>query len=199
MNIANTKPKILGIYYAVEILVGLVVLASVLLNLFDFRLFIAIFGAFGLTFMLLGTALLSIGALRLGSTFLNGYTSLTKKVNTVTSVLTVMAAVMILFFSMIATEGLWFRFLFGIGLLSCGIGRITLGGLAREVNSGLRAFTALIGITIAVLSIIVISFPMVSIHPNVYLTYAYFVNIAFLLVGTDCLASAILSMFLQKN
>ena len=52
MNDENTKVKNSSVYNAIEILLGLAVLTSVMLDLFDFRLFIAIFGAFGLTFML---------------------------------------------------------------------------------------------------------------------------------------------------
>ncbi len=190
MNDENTQVKNSSAYNAIEILVGLAVLTSVMLNLFDFRLFIAIFGAFGLTFMLLGTALLAIGGLRLGSTFLYGFSSLTKKVNTITSILTIMAAVIILFFIMVATGGRWLYLLFGIGLLSYSIGRITIGALSSELNSGLRALIILIGIIIVVFSIIIFANPLVPIYYNVYVTYVYFVNITFILIGIDSLTSA---------
>jgi len=196
MNDENTKVKNSSVYNAIEILLGLAVLTSVMLDLFDFRLFIAIFGAFGLTFTLLGTALLAMGALRLGGTFLYGFSSLTKKVNTITSVLTIMAAVIILFFMLIATGALWLRFLFGIGLLSYGLARITVGILSSEFNSGLRALITLLGIIIVVYSIIIFTFPFVRIHSNVYLTYGYFVNMTFIWIGIDCLASAIAGILL---
>lgn len=196
MNDENTKVKNSSVYNVIEILLGLAVLTSVMLDLFDFRLFIAIFGTFGLTFMLFGTALLAMGVLRLGSTFLCGFSSLTKKVNAITSVLTIMAAVIILFFIMIATGTLWLRFLFGIGLLSYGFARITVGILSSEFNSGLRALITLLGIVIVVFSMIIFAFPFVRIHSNVYLTYDYFVNMTFIWIGIDCLASAIAGILL---
>jgi|GEM_PF-1999742 hypothetical protein len=196
MNDENTKVKNSSVYNVIEILLGLAVLTSVMLDLFDFRLFIAIFGTFGLTFMLFGTALLAMGVLRLGSTFLCGFSSLTKKVNAITSVLTIMAAVIILFFIMIATGTLWLRFLFGIGLLSYGFARITVGILSSEFNSGLRTLITLLGIVIVVFSMIIFAFPFVRIHSNVYLTYGYFVNMTFIWIGIDCLASAIAGILL---
>jgi hypothetical protein len=107
-----------------------------------------------------------------------------------------MAAVIILFFMLIATGALWLRFLFGIGLLSYGLARITVGILSSEFNSGLRALITLLGIIIVVYSIIIFTFPFVRIHSNVYLTYGYFVNMTFIWIGIDCLASAIAGILL---
>ena len=181
MNLVKAKVKI-SVYNVIEILLGLLILVSVILNMFDFIFFISIFGPFGLTFMLLGTMLLAVGAIRLRSVFFDEFSSLTKKINATTSVLTLLAAVVILFFVMIATGDLWLRSLFGIGLLSYGIGRIAVGTLASKFNFGLRTLIALFGLTIAFFSIIVLSFPMVQVHPNVYVTYGYFVDVAFLLI-----------------
>ena len=191
MNEETMKVKNSSVYNAVEILLGLVVLALVTLDLFDFRLFISIFGAFGLTFMLLGTALLAVGVFRLGGNFLCGFSSLTKKVNAITSVVTIIAAVTVLFFVILATGGFWLRFLFGIGLLSYGLARIRVGILDSKLNFGLRALIGLLGIIIAVFSMIIISFPLVSIDSNVSFTYGYFVTEAFIWIGIDILASAI--------
>ena len=199
MNDENTKVKNSSVYNAIEILLGLVVLTSVMLDLFDFRLFISIFGAFGLTLIFLGTVLLAIGVLRFGSTFLNGFSSLPQKVNAITSVLTVSAAVIILYFQMFSTGEQWLHLLFGIGLLSYGIGRIIFGGLTSGLNSVLRALITLLGFIIIVFSIIVILFPIVPIYSHagltVTLTYTYFVEIAFILIGIDSLASAIAGIF----
>lgn len=196
MKDENTKAKNSGVFNAVEILVGLAVLTSVMLYLFDFGFFTAIFGAFGLTFMLLGTALFAIGVLKFGSTFLDEFSSLTKKVNTATSFLTIIAAAAILFFVMIASENLWLHFLFGIGLLSYGIARITVGILAKDFNFGLRTLTTLLGILIIVFSLIVIAFPLVQIGSNEYLSYGYFVNLTFIFVGIDILVSTIAGIYL---
>jgi hypothetical protein len=96
---------------------------------------------------------------------------------------------------MIAAGDPWLRFLFGIGLLSYGIARITAGTLSNEFNSGSRALITLLGIFIVVFSIIIIAFPLVQIQSNVYLGYGYFVNITFIFIGIDSLASAFAGMY----
>ena len=149
---------------AIEILLGLIILTLVMLDVFDFRLFFAIFGVLSVTFILRGLALLSIGVLRLGTSFSYGFSSLVKKFNIVTSVLTILVAVTILFFEMVAMGLHWLNLLFGIGLLSYGIGRITVGALTNGFNSGFRALIALTGCVVAAFSVIIIVFPDVRFY-----------------------------------
>ena len=202
MNDENSKVKNSNILSAIEILLGLVVLTSVMLSMYDFRLFIAIFGAFGLTLIFQGTLLLAVGVFGSGSTFLNGFSSLPQKVNVATSVLIVSVALMILYFQIFLTGNQWLHLLFGIGLLGYGIGRILFGGLTSELNSVSRALITLLGLIIAVFSIIVISFPIVQVYSHagltVSFTYTYFVDIAFILIGIDSLASAITGTLITR-
>jgi hypothetical protein len=200
VNDENTKEKNSSVHAVIEILLGLVVLTSVMLNLYDLGLFLAIFGAFGLTLIFQGTLLLAIGILRSGSAFLNGFSDLPQKVNASTSLLIVSAALIILYFQIFLTGNQWLHLLFGIGLLGYGIGRIIFRGLTSGLNSVLRALITLLGLIITVFSIIVISFPIVQIYSHagvtVSFTYTYFVDIAFILIGIDSLASAIAGILL---
>jgi hypothetical protein len=82
--------------------------------------------------------------------------------------------------------------LFGIGLLSYGVARVTVGTSASESNSGVRALNALIGLLIAFFAIIAIAFPLVQIRSDFHWSYTFFVNIAFGVMGIDFLATAAL-------
>ena len=109
----STRSKISTAYIIVEILLGLVALISALLDLFDFRLFLAAFGAFGFTFMLFALMLIGIGGLRLETSFLYDFSSLIKGVNTITSALIVATAVSFLFFRLFLINERWLNLLFG--------------------------------------------------------------------------------------
>jgi len=58
------------------------------------------------------------------------------------------------------------------------------------------------GLVIAVLSIIIFAFLMVLIHSGLgsktYMTYTYFVEITFILIGIESLVSPITSIFLTR-
>ncbi len=200
MNDENTKIKSSSVYNAIEILLGLAVLTSVMLNRYDFLLFTSIFGAFGLTLIFQGTLLLAIGVVRSGSAFLNGFSSLPQKVNAITSVLTVSAAVIILYFQLFSGGEQWLHLLFGIGLLSYGIGLLVFEGLTSGLNSVLRAVIAVLGFVILVFSIIVILFPIVTVPSQTGLTvsytYTYFVDITLISIGIYCFASGIAGILL---
>lgn len=128
---------------------------------------------------------------------------LAKKINVVTSILTMALSVVVFFFQLFMTGSRWLHLVFGIGLLSYAVCRVTIGALSSGINSGLRAYYSAIGIGIAVLSIIIISFQMVQIssgvNGSVYLTYGYFVDVTLIMIGVDFLISAILSIILRKQ
>jgi uncharacterized membrane protein HdeD (DUF308 family) len=145
-------------------------------------------------------ALLAVGVLRLRSAFKYGFLTVPKKINFVTSVLIIMVAVIIFYFTPFGGGTLWLRFLFGTGLLSYGVARVAVGASASESDSCLRAPNALIGLLIAVFAITAIAFPLVQIRPDFYWNYAFFVNMAFGVVGIDCIATATLGLrILQEN
>jgi hypothetical protein len=188
-----------------EILVGLLTLIATAITLYPFKFFGIRTGGMILFFGIIISAvtLLVVGIFRLASVFSYGSLSLAIKINVVTSVLTMAVAVVILYFQIVVIGTSWLNLLFGFGLLSYAIGRVVIGALKNEFHFGLRAFNFAIGIAIGILSIIVIFFPLVLIssgaNSQVYLPYGYFARIALILIGVDCLVSAILGMFLRKQ
>ena len=129
--------------------------------------------------------------------------SLAKKINIATSILTIVMAVIILYFQVTGLEANWLHFLFGLGLLGYAVGQVIIGGLTREHKSGLRAYYSAIGIAIGVLSFIVVLFQTVATsstgNATFFLSYGYFVRIALILTGVNCLITAILALFLNKQ
>ena len=112
-------------------------------------------------------------------------------------------AITILYFQIVLTENIWLHFLFGIGLLSYSVGLVAVGTFSREFNLGLSTFNLAMSIAVGILSIIVILFPSVlisSVPPSqVYISYVYFARIALVLIGVDCLVSAILDKFFCRQ
>jgi len=184
-----------------EILVGLLALIIGIVTLYPLKF--SNTQGIGGQIILLGVALLVVGIFRLASVFSYENLGLAKKVNVATSVLTIAAAVVILYFQIVVQGESWLHLLFGIGLLSYAVGRVTVGALTSEYKFGLRVFIIVIGIIIGVFSSVVILFQMVLIHSEgflkVYLTYSYFTKITFVLIGVDCLASSIFVMFLSRQ
>lgn len=129
--------------------------------------------------------------------------SLVIKINVVTSILTIAATVAILYFQIVATGTSWLHFLFGFGLLSYAVGRVSIGAFTKENNLGLRAFNLAASLAMGVLSIIIIFFPLVLIpsgaNTNVYVPYGYFARITLILIGVDCLVSGILGGFFSRQ
>jgi len=111
-------------------------------------------------------------------------TPATRKINIAIGILTLIFGLVILFVPLFATEVL--VILIGLGLLIYGVGRIAVGGSAKNLSGGLRGLLIIVGLLIAVFSLIVILFPVVGIY-----TYAFFVSIEFLLIGIDSLAAGI--------
>lgn len=200
MDAENTEIKTSSILKAVEILVGLLALTVGITDLFPFSFFgFSVIAAISfLSLVIPGTMLLVVGAFSLASAFSSGLSSLTKEIIAVTSALTILVALIILFFQLVATGEHWLNLLFGIGLLSYGVGLITVGALASEYDSGVRAFIASMGFIIAVLAVIISAFLLVRVYSNYHYTYVYFVNITFILIGIDCLALGIMSILSKK-
>ena len=187
-----------------EILVGLLALIVAVLGLYPF-----LFGIpFGVQLMMFGTIILGVTILVVGifgaaRVFSYETLSLAKKINIATSLLTTAMAVIILYCQFTGVGANWFHVLFGLGLLGYAVGRVAIGGLTREYNSGLRVYYSAIGIALGVLSFIVVLFQMVQTsstgNATLYLSYGYFVRIALILIGVNCLISAILAVLLNKQ
>jgi hypothetical protein len=196
-----------------EILVGLLALITAYITLYPFKL-----GAIGTFIFAFGTiivasTMLVVGIFRMANVFSFETLSLAKKINVGTSGLTIAMAVIILylqivsgreFLQVIGGGARWLHVLFGLGLLGYAVGLVAMGVLSREYHFGLRAYYSAIGIAIGVLSFIVLSFQMVLTSSVVgggkfYLTYGYFVRIALILIGVDCLISAITDVLLKRR
>ena len=189
-----------------EILVGFLVLITTVMTWYPFKFFNAQTGI-GIMFfygiVVSALVLLIVGVFMLVSAFSYDSLSLAKNVNVGTSALVVFAAVVLLFFQMVGMGQYWLHVLFGIGLLSYAVGRVFFGALTAQTYFGLRVFNSAIGVSIGVLSTIVILFPRVLVSSasgvNVYYPYGYFTNVAFVLIGIDCLVSASLSMLFNRQ
>ena len=171
--------KTSGAYRAIEIILGLVALAvGALALIFPAGVVVTIVVLFGI-------ALLVIGVLRLATAASSDWLApTTRKTNSIIGILAIIFGAIILFAPFFATTAV--VILIGLGLLFYGVGRIVVGGAASNLSGGLRALLVLAGILIVVFSLIVIFFPVVGIY-----TYAFFVSIAFILIGIDSLASGI--------
>jgi uncharacterized membrane protein HdeD (DUF308 family) len=172
----NTKPS--GTYRALEIVLGLVALAVGFLAL-AFPQFVVV------TLMVLfGIALLLVGILRLATAYSPHFYGSTRGTNAAIGILAIILALIILLFPTFATVSV--VVLIGIGLFIYGIGRIVVGGAATNLPGGLRGLLILVGVLVALFGLIIIFVPAVGI-----LTYAFFVSLAFILIGIDSLASGI--------
>jgi uncharacterized membrane protein HdeD (DUF308 family) len=171
--------KTSGAYRAIEIILGLVALAIGIIALaFPTAVVVTVVVLFGI-------ALVVIGVLRLATAASSDWLApTTRKTNSIIGILAIIFGAIILFVPLLATELI--VILIGIGLLIYGIGRIAVGGAAHRLNGGLRALLIVVGLLVVVFSLIVIFFPIVGI-----VTYAFFVSIAFILIGIDSLASGI--------
>ena len=190
----------------VEILVGFLVLTTIVMTWYPFKFFnaqteIDIMFFYGIVVSAL--LLLIVGVFMLATAFSYDSLSLAKNVNVGAGALVVFAAVVLLFFQMVGMGQHWLHILFGIGLLSYAAGRVVFGALTAQTNFGLGVFNSAIGVSIGVLSIIVILFQMVLVSSassvKVYYPYGYFTNISFILIGIDCIVSASLGMLFNRQ
>lgn len=164
-----------GAYRAIEIILGIVALAvGILALVFPTAVVVTLVVFFGI-------ALVVLGILRLATA---AFSSWGRGINIVIGILALIFGLIILFVPLFATEVL--VILIGLGLLIYGAGRIAVGGSAKNLSGGLRGLLIVVGLLVVAFALIVIFFPVVGIY-----TYAFFVAIAFLLIGIDSLASGI--------
>jgi uncharacterized membrane protein HdeD (DUF308 family) len=167
-----------GASRALEIILGIVAIAIGILAL------IYPAGVVVTIVVLFGIALLIIGILRLATSFSPNLPSSAKGVNALIGVIALILGILILFFPTFATISL--VVLIGIGLVIYGIGRAAVGSVATDISGGARALVITFGILVAIFGLIVIFIPTIGVF-----TYAFFVSIAFLLIGIDALVSGI--------
>ncbi len=172
-----TETRTSGGYRALEIILGIIALVAGFLALFYPTAVVVTLVVF------FGIIILVIGILRLAtagsSSWLPGGS---RGTNAAIGIILIIIGLLILFFPLPATVTI--AILLGIGLLIYGIGRIVVGIGAKNMNGGVRALLILLGILIAVFGLIAIFFPVIGVY-----TYAFFVSIAFILIGIDALAA----------
>jgi len=197
-SIEKLKPPVFNITGA---LIGLLALILSFVLLFPLKFFgiqtgteIVING-----FAIFSIAILIIGIYRLSNSFSSYFSNRAKLVSLTSNVLIVAVAIIVLFFQMVASRQEWLHVIFGVGLLSYAIGRVTFGFFAGKFNIALRAFNIMIGFAIGLFSTLIILFGTVQIYSSggmsVYLGFGYFADITLVLIGVDLLASAIFSYF----
>ncbi|XHH10239.1 MAG: HdeD family acid-resistance protein [Candidatus Bathyarchaeia archaeon] len=166
-----------GAYRAIEIVLGIIALVAGLLALFFPTAVVVTLVVF------FGIALLVIGVLRIASAVASSsmYGS-TRGTNAIIGVIALVIGVLILFFPVFATEVI--VILIGFAILIWGLGRLVVGGAARNLSMGLRALIVIVGILVAIFGVMIILFPVVGVF-----TYAFFVALALILIGIDSIAS----------
>ena len=170
--------KTSGAYRALEIILGLIALAiGVLALVFPTAVVVTLVVFFGI-------ALVIIGILRLATSASSNWAGSTRTANAVIGLIALIIGLVILFVPFFATDVL--VILIGIGLLVYGIGRIAVGGADRHLSGGLRGLLVIVGLLIVAFALIIIFFPVVGIY-----TYAFFVSIAFILIGIESIAAGI--------
>lgn len=172
-----TETRTSGGYRALEIILGLVALVAGFLALFFPAAVIVTLVVF------FGIIILVIGILRVATAGSSHWlVGSSRGTNIAIGIILIIIGLLILFFPLPAA--ITVAILLGIGLLVYGIGRIVVGIGAHNMNGGVRALLILLGILIAVFGLIVIFFPVLGVW-----TYAFFVSIAFILIGIDALAA----------
>jgi uncharacterized membrane protein HdeD (DUF308 family) len=168
-----------GAYRAIEIILGLVALAVGILALFfPTAVVVTLVVLFGITLVI-------VGILRLVTAASSHWTTgSARTTNAVIGMIALIIGILILFFPYFATATI--VIFIGIGLLIYGIGRLVVGGVASNLSGGLRALLIVIGLLIVVFALIIIFFPVIGVY-----TYAFFVAIAFILIGIESLVSGI--------
>jgi uncharacterized membrane protein HdeD (DUF308 family) len=170
--------KTSGSYRALEIILGLIALAiGVLALVFPTAVVVTLVVFFGI-------ALVIIGILRLATSISSNWAGSTRTANAVIGLIALIIGLVILFVPFFATDVL--VILIGIGLLVYGIGRIAVGGADRHLSGGLRGILIIVGLLIVAFALIIIFFPVVGIY-----TYAFFVSIAFILIGIESIAAGL--------
>lgn len=167
-----------GAYRAVEIILGAAALIiGVLALAFPVATVVSIVFFFGIALFAIGILRLATGA---SADWLPGAS---RKTNISIGILAIIIGLVIMFVPFFSTEII--IIMIGFALLIYGIGRIIVGSSAH-MNGGLRALLIIFGVMVAVFGLIVIIFPVVGAF-----TYAFFVSLAFIVIGIDALASGI--------
>lgn len=182
MSSSTSKSSVSRIYRAAEIILGIVAIAVGITALF-----------FPLPTMLtidilFGIALIIIGILKIAAAASpKGPNVSAKSANAIIGVVALIIGLLITFFPVIGA--LTLIILLGLGLLIWGIGRIVVGGAGSNMNGGLRALLIILGILVAIFGFFVIFVPVLGAF-----TYAFFVALAFILIGIDSIASGIVGV-----
>jgi uncharacterized membrane protein HdeD (DUF308 family) len=174
--LSTTKSS--GGYRAIEIILGIVALVIGILALaFPITTVVTIVFFFGLALFVIGILRLATGA---SADWLPGAS---RKTNAVIGILAIILGLIIMFAPFFSTQII--VILIGFALLIYGIGRIVVGG-AAPMTGGMRALLIIFGLIVAVFGLIVIIFPAIGAF-----TYAFFVSLAFIVIGIDAIASGI--------
>ncbi|MGD6850625.1 MAG: DUF308 domain-containing protein [Candidatus Bathyarchaeia archaeon] len=164
-------------YRALEIILGIIALVAGFLALFyPAAVIVTLVVFFGIIIFIIGIFRLATAG---SSSWLPGGS---RGTNAAIGIILIIIGLLILFFPLLATATI--AILLGIGLLIYGIGRIIVGVGAHNMNGGVRGLLIVLGILIAIFGFIVIFFPVLGVW-----TYAFFVSIAFILIGIDALAA----------
>jgi Uncharacterized conserved protein len=174
--LSTTKTS--GGYRAVEIILGIVALIiGVLALAFPIATVVSIVFFFGLALFVIGILRLATGA---SADWLPGAS---RKANAVIGILAIIFGLIIMFAPFFSAQVI--IIFIGFALLIYGIGRIVVGG-AAHINGGVRALLIIFGLLVAVFGLIVIFFPAIGAY-----TYAFFVSLAFIIIGIDAIASGV--------
>jgi uncharacterized membrane protein HdeD (DUF308 family) len=167
-----------GTYRAVEIILGIVALIIGGLALaFPIATVVSIVFFFGIALLAIGILRLATGA---SADWLPGAS---RKTNVVIGILAIIFGLIIMFAPFFSAEII--IIMIGFALVIYGVGRMVVGG-AAHISGGMRALLIIFGLIVAVFGLIVIFFPVVGAY-----TYAFFVSLAFIIIGIDALASGI--------
>ena len=177
MSTTVTTQKVSGSYRALEIILGIIALAiGILALVFPTGIIVTIVVLFGI-------ALLLIGIFRVATAASHRLPPGARGANAAIGILAIVFGILILVAPYFATLAV--AILLGIALLIYGAGRIAVGASA-PMSGGMRALLILLGLLVLILGIIIIFFPAIGVY-----TYAFFVSIAFLLIGIDAIASGL--------
>lgn len=164
-----------GAYRVLEIVLGVIAIAAAITTLFFPAAVVVTLVVF------FGIALLVVGILRVAT--VSGHLEpAARTANAVTGVLAIVVGILILIFPGVSTVTL--AFLLGFGVLIWGIGRIVVGSTETEFRGGMRALLIVLGVLLVVFASIIFAEPLIAIY-----TYAFFVSLAFFVIGIDSLAS----------
>jgi uncharacterized membrane protein HdeD (DUF308 family) len=168
--------KTSGAYRAIEIILGIIALAAGILALiYPGAVVVSLVVFFGIILTVVGIFRVATAVfLPPGARWANA----------TIGILALVFGILILVAPFFATEIL--IIFLGVALLIYGAGRVAVGVSAKALSGGMRTLLILLGLIVLILGIVVIFFPAIGVY-----TYAFFVSIAFLLIGIDAIASGV--------